>query len=120
MPSIAAVLKKQADNKKLNAADQLIANALAEYNAFVKSPAVQSVPEATQAKIIESWISDAAKAAITQVRELNKTLSKSLYAIVAGHGWFTDLDLEESTMEVEVDGVKYTVSAVLEEKEIKI
>ncbi|ANM47260.1 hypothetical protein FDI76_gp135 [Serratia phage vB_Sru_IME250] len=120
LPSIAAVLKKQAENKKLNAADQLIANALAEYNAFVKSPAVQSVPEATQAKIIESWISDAAKAAITQVRELNKTLSKSLYAIVAGHGWFTDLDLEESTMEVEVDGVKYTVSAVLEEKEIKI
>lgn len=78
------------------------------------------MPEATQAKIIESWISDAAKAAITQVRELNKTLSKSMYAIVAGHGWFTDLDLEESTMEVEVDGVKYTVSAVLEEKEIKI
>ena len=120
LPSIAAVLKKQADNKKLNAADQLIANALAEYNAFVKSPAVTAVPEATQTKIIESWISDAAKAAITQVRELNKTLSKSLYAIVAGHGWFTDLDLEESTMEVEVDGVKYTVSAVLEEKEIKI
>lgn len=120
LPSIASVIKKQTDGKKLNVADQLIANALAEYNAFVKSPMITSVPEETQKKLIESWIGDAAKAAINEVRSLNKTLSKVVYGIVAGHGWFTDLDLEESTMDVEVDGVKYTVTAELAEKEVKI
>ncbi|WPJ72213.1 hypothetical protein DEEACLCL_00196 [Salmonella phage CRW-SP2] len=120
LPSIAAVLKKKAENKKLNAADLLIDKALQEYEAFVKSPAITSVPPEVQSKLIEGWIGEAAKAAIKEVRALNKTLSKVVYGIVAGHGWFTDLDLEESTMEVEVDGVKYKVTAELAEKEIKI
>lgn len=120
LPSIAAVLKKKAENKKLNAADMMIDKALQEYDAFVKSPAITAVPESVQKQIIENWIGEAAKAAINQVRALNKTLSKVVYGIVAGHGWFTDLDLEESTMEVEVDGVKYKVTAELAEKEIEI
>ncbi|MCI2235025.1 hypothetical protein MKK42_23575 [Escherichia coli] len=120
LPSIAAVQKKIAENKKLNAGDLFIANALKEYEAFVKSPMITAVPEALQKQLIENWIDAAAKAAITEVRALNKTLSKVVYGIVAGHGWFTDLDLEESTMEVEVDGVKYKVTAELTEKEIKI
>lgn len=120
LPSVNAVLKKIADKKKLNAGDHLMALALKEYQDFVDSPAIKNVPEAVQKQLIESWIAAAAKAAIDEVRALNKQLSKVLYGIVAGHGWFTDLDFEESTMEVEVDGVKYTVSAVLEEKEIKI
>ena len=120
LPSVAAVQKKIADNKKLNAGDLFIANALKEYDAFVKSPAITAVPESVQKQLIESWIDAAAKAAITEVRALNKSLSKVVYGIVAGHGWFTDLDLEESTMEVEVDGVKYKVTAELAEKEIKI
>ena len=120
LPSIAAVQKKIAENKKLNAGDLFVANALKEYEAFVKSPAITAVPEAVQKQLIENWIDAAAKAAITEVRALNKTLSKVVYGIVAGHGWFTDLDLEESTMEVEVDGVKYKVTAELAEKEIKI
>lgn len=120
LPSIAAVQKKIAENKKLNAGDLFIANALKEYEAFVKSPMITAVPEALQKHLIENWIDAAAKAAITEVRALNKTLSKVVYGIVAGHGWFTDLDLEESTMEVEVDGVKYKVTAELTEKEIKI
>lgn len=120
LPSIAAVQKKIADKKTLNAGDMFIANALKEYDAFVKSPAITAVPEAVQKQLIENWIDAAAKAAITEVRALNKTLSKVVYGIVAGHGWFTDLDLEDSTMEVEVDGVKYKVTAELAEKEIKI
>lgn len=120
LPSIAAVQKKIADKKNLNAGDMFIANALKEYDAFVKSPAITAVPEAVQKQLIENWIDAAAKAAITEVRALNKSLSKVVYGIVAGHGWFTDLDLEESTMEVEVDGVKYKVTAELAEKEIKI
>ena len=86
----------------------------------MKSPMITAVPEALQKQLIENWIDAATKAAITEVRALNKTLSKVVYGIVAGHGWFTDLDLEESTMEVEVDGVKYKVTAELTEKEIKI
>lgn len=120
LPSIAAVQKKVAENKKLNAADLMINKALQEYEAFVKSPAITAVPESVQKTLIEGWIGEAAKAAITEVRALNKSLSKVVYGIVAGHGWFTDLDLEESTMEVEVDGVKYKVTAELAEKEIKI
>lgn len=121
LPSIAAVLKKKAENKRLNAADVMIDKALKEYEDFVKSPAITSVPESVQKTLIETWIEEAAKAAIAEVRALNKSLSKVVYGIVAGHGWFTDIDFDaEATLEVEVDGAKYKVSAVLEEKEIKI
>lgn len=120
LPSVAAVLKKIAENKKLNAADGLMAVAIKEYIDFVKSAPLESVSGEVKTKLISAWIEDAAKVAINKVRALNKTLSKVSYGIVAGHGWFNDMDLEENTKEVIVDEVTYTVTAELEEKEIKI
>lgn len=120
LPSVNVVLKKLEDGKPLNAADGLMAVAIKEYQDFVNSPALSGVSEDVRKKLISSWIEDATKVAIQNVRELNKRLSKVVYGIVAGHGWFTDLELDASTMVVKVDDVKYTVTAELAEKEIKI
>lgn len=118
LPSIAAVQKKAV--AKHNAADKLIHRELMEYDTFINSPAIAKASEAVRKQLIETWIADAAANAIKEVRALNKSLSKTMYGIVAGHGWFTDLGEGESSMVVEVDGEQYTVSAELVEKEIKI
>lgn len=118
LPSIAAVMKK--DPKKHNAGDKLIFNEIQEYEEFINSPSIAKASEAVRKQLIETWITDAAAKAIQEVRALNKTLSKTMYGIVAGHGWFTDLGDDEATMAVEVDGEQYVVSAELVEKEIKI
>lgn len=118
LPSVNAVRTKLEKGSKLNAGDNLIAIALKEYDEFVNSPIV--VKAAAKDKIIDAWLRDETKAAINEVRALNKTLSKTLYAIVAGHAWFSDLEFDDTTMEVKVDGVAYTVTAVLEDKEVKI
>lgn len=118
LPSIAAVQKKAV--AKHNAGDKLIHRELMEYENFINSPAIAKASEAVRKQLIETWITDAAANAIKEVRALNKSLSKIMYGIVAGHGWFTDLGDDESTMSVEVDGEQYVVSAELVEKEIKI
>lgn len=118
LPSVNAVLTKLEKGSKLNAGDALIAKHLKAYDDFVKNPLVANA--AGKDKIIDAWLRDEAKAAIQEVRALNKRLSKTLYAIVAGHAWFADLDFEDTTLDVKVDGVTYTVTAVLEDKEVKI
>lgn len=118
LPSIDAVLKKVP--AKHNAADKLIYKEIMEYEAFVNGPAISKASESVRKQLIETWLKDAATNAITEVRALNKSLSKTMYGIVAGHGWFTDLEDDESTMVVEVDGENFTVTAELVEKEIKI
>lgn len=118
LPSIAAVQKKAV--AKHNAGDKLIHRELMEYENFINSPAIAKASEAVRKQLIETWITDAAANAIKEVRALNKSLSKIMYGIVAGHGWFTDLGDDESAMSVEVDGEQYVVSAELVEKEIKI
>ncbi|AYP28349.1 hypothetical protein HWB92_gp091 [Serratia phage vB_SmaA_3M] len=118
LPSVNAVRTKLEKGSKLNAGDALIAKHLKEYDDFINSPIVTKA--AGKDKIIDAWLRDEAKAAIQEVRVLNKKLSKTLYAIVAGHAWFSDLDFEDTTLDVKVDGVTYTVTAVLEDKEVKI
>lgn len=120
LPSVNAVITKIEANKKLNAGDQMIANAIKDYDAFVKSDSMAAASDEVKTKMIEMWITDVSAAAIAQVRILNKSLSKVVYGIVAGHGWFTDLDMDSPTAEIKVDGVKYIVTAELAEKEIKI
>lgn len=117
LPSIAAVQKKAV--AKHNTGDKLIHRELMEYENFINSPAIAKASEAVRKQLIETWITDAAATAIKEVRALNKSLSKIMYGIVAGHGWFTDLG-EETSMTVEVDGEQYVVSAELVEKEIKV
>uniref|UniRef100_A0AAU8L096 VWFA domain-containing protein n=1 Tax=Serratia phage Kevin TaxID=3161161 RepID=A0AAU8L096_9CAUD len=118
LPSVNAVRAKLEKSSKLNAGDALIAKHLKSYDDFVATPAIANA--AGKDKIIDAWLRDEAKAAIQEVRNLNKRLSKTLYAIVAGHAWFADLDFEDTTLDVTVDGVTYTVTAVLEDKEVKI
>lgn len=118
LPSIAAVLKKP--EAKHNTADKLIFKEIKAYEDFVNSPALSTVSAEVKAQLIQTWIKDATTNTIKEVRELNKSLSKVMYGIVAGHGWFNDLGDDECSMSIEVDGEQYVVSAELVEKEIKI
>lgn len=128
LPSVDATIKKFAENEKLakegkklkviNAGDRLMKEAIDQYMAFVNSDAVQK--SKTKDKLIKTWIEDESKAQIETVRAIQKSLSKLMYGIVAGHGWFSDLDFENPTIVINNDGAEYTVTAVLETKEVKI
>lgn len=128
LPGVEATIKKFAENeqlikdgkkaKKINAGDQLMWEAINDYQEFVNSPVVQK--SKTKDDLIKNWIKDETQANIATVRQIQLSLSKLVYGVVAGHGWFEDLDFEDPTMVINNGGVEYTVTASLETKEIKI
>lgn len=128
LPSVNAVLKKIADNeealkagkkeKKFNEGDMLIKEAIDFYLNFVDSELVKK--SSAKDTLIKEWLKAETKDTIERVRAINLSLSKVLYGIVAGHGWFSDLDFEDPTMVINNKGTEYTVTAALEQKEIKV
>ncbi|AVO22937.1 hypothetical protein HWB57_gp097 [Erwinia phage vB_EamM-Bue1] len=128
LPSVDATIKKFAENEKaakdgkklktINAGDRLMKEAIDHYTAFVTSPVVTGAK--SRDTIISTWIKDETQASIDATRQIQLTLSKLMYGIVAGHGWFSDLSFEEPTMVINNRGEDYTVTASLETKEIKV
>lgn len=119
LPSIKAVTDKMAKGSKLTLADNLMIEAINEYEAFVNSSMVQN--SSAKDSLIETWLEAETKATISKVRELQYKLNQVLYSIVVGQSWFKEFaSLDENELTVEFNGQQVSVKAVLEEKEIAI
>lgn len=116
LPSVKDVLAKIDGNKALTPRESLLEPAITEVRAFLNSPVAQN--EATKSAVVNAWLDVESKNAIAKVRELNTELSKTKFAIVVGHVWFSDLPAGGDTLDVTVNGSTYTVTATLKEKEI--
>ena len=122
LPAVAATVKKRDEGKKsLNNGDLIIL--------FAYDTVVAELAELDKDKVIE-YLDKETRAAINEVRDLNKRLSRVMYGIVVGHGWFTDIDFDAPTVTVPVKranlagsasiDTKLELTIVLEEKEVKI
>lgn len=111
LPAVEATIKKVADGKKLNAADFLMNEAIKQYN---------DDASILDAKQLEKYIVDETKHTIDRVRLVESALSKVMYGVVVGKGWFADLDFEETSKTITEQGFSFDVTIELEEKEIKI
>lgn len=119
LPAVAATVKKRAEGKKkLNNGDLAI---LWAYDLVVGDIAALDKEEVLE------YLDKQTRAAINEVRELNKRLSRVMYGIVVGKGWFTDIDFEDATGTVKASELvsdfpdtTFDIKIELEEKEIKI
>ncbi len=123
LPSVKAVLEKRAKKSKLNLADTLMLDAIAEYEAFKDSDIfIKSLmSEEKKKEFIIAWLKSETEATIATVRKLQNELNKILYSIILGQVWFDEFSsIEEGTMTMPYRGIDVVVQAILSEKEIAI
>ncbi|QDH49114.1 divalent metal binding domain protein [Pantoea phage Phynn] len=118
LPAVKATLTKRGSGKKLNNGDLAI---LWAHDAIIKEM------EAMDKDDIIGYLDSETKNAINYTRELNRRLSRTMYGIVVGKGWFSDIDFENpvgvvDSKELGIQGLNTTfnLKIELEEKEIKI
>ena len=111
LPALSAVQKKVDGNKKLNVADAAIWDAMTHLKAALEG---MSTDEAVE------YITVATTTLIESVRELEKSLSVTMYGIIVAKRWFEDVEFENPTLDVVVDGITHNVTIDLAEKEFKV
>ena len=111
LPAVNAVMKKVDAGKKLTAGDHVMYEAIKEYKDSVE---MLSDSEKVQ------WLKDETALAIKRVRDLEGVLSRAMYGVVVAHSWFIDLDFENPSKDITLQGFTFPVTLVLEEKQIKI
>lgn len=111
LPAVEATLKKIAEGKKINAGDFVMKTAIDEIN---------DVLNTIKKEDLVDYLDKETKRVINEARALERALSRIMYGVVVGHGWFSDIDFEAPTLKMKVRGFEFEVSIVLEEKEQKI
>lgn len=113
LPSLSAVAAKVKKGSALNAGDMLINRWVEHYE-----PMLEGIMSDTAKEML---IAAETKAVIAAVRDMQTQLNRIMYSIMVGKRWFVGHSVMEETSETIVfDGMKITVSAVVEQKEIKL
>ena len=111
--------KKQAAKGKLTPSAQLMAPAIKEVEDFLASDVYKQA--ANPDKLFETWLDGKAHHAAIETRRLIGEKARILFSIIVGQIWFTEFSsLDESTMDLTVDGVKLACKADLKEVRIDI
>lgn len=92
LPAIDAVNKKISEKKKLNFGDSLIASSMKKYGKLTGEQALSEKSGITKLK-----------------RELERDLSKAVYALILGRKWFCDEEV--FSKEIDIDGSTTTMTA---------
>lgn len=111
LPKVEDVVTKLSSGKNLTLRESVMVPAI---------KAVEAVTAKMTAEEKQAWLKTEADAAIAKVRELNLALSKTKFAIIVGHVWFSDLAADQNSLNLNINGFDVTVTAELEEKEVKI
>lgn len=119
LPSINDVNKKLADKKPLTISQELIYNAMVEYNSFIESPIY--LENENKEELLEVWLKNKKKFIVSKTRQLMTQISKIKFGIILGQVWFNDLEsIEDTKMKLTLDGKEIEFEIVLEDKEIEI
>lgn len=111
LPAVNAVQKKIDAGKKLNAGDHVMSVAMSQVSADTLGLGEEETKQ---------YFINQTKATIQEVRDLEQSMSRTMYGIVVAKSWFADLDFENSSMDITEGGYTFPVTVVLEEKEIKL
>ena len=116
LPAVEATITKKDSGKKINLADTLILEAVDEHN---RNIAVVSALNDNES--IKNYYEAIIKQINKDIRQLRKALNSIMYSILIGKVWFKEFSsYDENSMDFNYNGISYTVSAVLEEKEVSL
>ena len=119
LPSINDVTKKLADKKTLTISQQLIYDAMMEYDSFITSKIY--LENENKEELLEVWLKNKKKFIVSKTRQLMTQISKIKFGIILGQVWFNDLEsIEDIKMKLTLDGKEIDFEIVLEDKEIEI
>lgn len=111
--------KKQAAKGKFNGPAELMKPAVDEVEAFLASDVYNGA--ADKDSLLQTWLGDKAKDVTSKVRRLLFDVAQIKFTVIIGGIWFTEFkSLDETSMDLTVDGVKATFTAELKEVEEKI
>lgn len=117
LPAVNATIKKQTEGKKINLADTLILEALEYCDEEISTEVVNPMDN----NEVKAFLEKRTKEIISTVRSTQYDMNKVLYSIVVGQTWFSEFhDMDNTVMSFDYKGIAYTVTAILEEKEVKI
>ena len=120
LPKVEDVLAKISSGKALTLRESIMVPAIDQVNEFLDSDVFKTSPKPAELK--KTWLDSAASDAISKVRSLNRDISRTKFAIIVGHVWFSDLPAGEGSLTfkadiTKMDGPEITVTAELVEKE---
>lgn len=119
LPTVKAVLDKIAAGKPLTLVEALMRPWIEDHDEFIGTSSFKKASD--QDALYRLWLETEMNTARKTVRRLMKEMARTKLAIMVGHTWFTEFkSLDDNTMDVNVDGVTYQVSAVLTDVTIKI
>lgn len=119
---ITKILAVQAGTAKkpLTLSESLLESAVLECLAK-KSGQPGLLVESDNSDKFKEWLETKIKETKAKVKQLSAKCIKDMFAITAGQTWFKEFEsMEENSMELEVSGRKFKVSATLTEKSIAI
>ena len=111
LPKVEDVIAKMASGKALTLRESVMVPAINAVNTVTAKMTTEQKQE---------WLKAEADNAIAKVRELNLALSKTKFAIIVGHVWFSDLEPDQNSLNLKLNGFDVTVTAELTEKEITV
>jgi hypothetical protein len=119
LPKVSEVRDKIAANGKLNGGANLMADAVKEVEAFLKSDAYTGAKD--QEKVLGTFLGERKKAATSLCRALMFEISQVTFTTVVGQTWFQEFaSLDEQTMNLTIDGQVYDCKVEMREFEVAI
>lgn len=110
LPSVNALRKSIAENKKLNGPSMLMKPTLDEVDAKVADK-----------ETFKAWAEEEIKKLTTHTRRLKFHTSKDVYSIIVGQTWFHEFaTLDDNSMDLVIDGISLNFKAELAEVNTKI
>lgn len=113
--------KKQATANKYNGPGELMRPVVAEVEAFKTSKAYLAADDAGKAAMFEAYLKKNAKETTAKVRALLFKVAQTKMNIIVSQTWFTEFkSLDETSMDLTLDGLKLNFTAALSEKPEKV
>lgn len=118
LPSVNDVRKQLEKGGKLTPGAALMAPALAEYDAYLASPAYTSFPEPD--RMLEAWLDGEARKATLETRRLILQLAEIKFSVIVGGVWFVEFaSLDEGTIALDL-GTGQPLVCTVTQREIEV
>lgn len=112
-------LRQQIAKGKTNTAGSLMVPALAIVESFLTSESYKDAVD--KDAVLSKWLETQTRVAKSRTRNLIYEIAQTTFCIIVGQIWFKEFaSLEESALDLTIDGIKIPCKAELREIEIKI
>lgn len=122
IPAVNAVLKKIAEGKPLNVADELLKPAIDDYETQINSSIYKSLTDDNLKKdILKNWLKGVNATINVQRKKLIQEIAQIKFSLILSKKWFEEFkSFDEDTLVQNIDGKDLTFKFELSEKKVNV